>query len=84
MVPITNYDMSWGDNYSGGVLLNGPSGPGLPWEVYPPGSQPGRPQIGWNGYWGTNYGGANGITPGAGSLRGFADYSTGQVVRIAR
>jgi prepilin-type N-terminal cleavage/methylation domain-containing protein/prepilin-type processing-associated H-X9-DG protein len=83
VVPVTNYDMSWGDNYSGGVLLNGPSGPGLPWEVFPPGSQPGRPQIGWNGYWGTNYGGANGTTPGAGSLRGFADYSTGQVVTIA-
>ncbi|MGE3820893.1 MAG: DUF1559 domain-containing protein [Isosphaeraceae bacterium] len=78
-VPIINYAMSWGDNYAGGSL-NG----GLPWET-PPNAvpPPGQPRIGYHGYWGTNRGLPGGFTLGTGTLRGFADYSTMQVVPIA-
>jgi len=78
-VPITNYAMSWGDNYAGGPL-NG----GLPWET-PPMAQPlpGQARIGYHGYWGTNRGLPDGFTIGAGVMRGFADYSTMQVASIA-
>jgi prepilin-type N-terminal cleavage/methylation domain-containing protein/prepilin-type processing-associated H-X9-DG protein len=80
-VPIIDYAMSWGDNYAGGPLDNGH----LPWETnwklttLPPGT----PRIGYHGYWGTRRGLPDGFTLGAGTLRGFADYSTMQVVTIA-
>jgi len=70
-VPVSNYAMSWGDNYAGADL-----GSNLPWEtpvgVTPP---PGQPKIGWTGYWGTRKNG--------GSLRGFADYSTMQIATMS-
>jgi len=83
IVPIIDYAMSWGDNYAGGSL-----GSNLPWETYvgvPNGGgtvNPLQPRIGWNGYWGTRWG-IKGSGDPSGTLRGFADYSTMQVVSIA-
>ena len=68
--PVSNYAGSFGDNYCGGVLCNN-----LPWETPWNGNPPpGQPRIGYNGYWGTNFGLPDGFTPGAGSMRGFFDY----------
>jgi prepilin-type N-terminal cleavage/methylation domain-containing protein/prepilin-type processing-associated H-X9-DG protein len=78
MAAVSNYAGSFGDNYCGGTL-NG----GLPWET-PPGTSPppGKPRIGWDGYWGTSN-----VLPVDGSrggrLRGFFDYQTLQVATIA-
>jgi prepilin-type N-terminal cleavage/methylation domain-containing protein/prepilin-type processing-associated H-X9-DG protein len=66
--PVSNYAGSFGDNYCGGPL-NG----GLPWETYPAPAA-GRAKIGWDGYWGTNYGQPGGFTAGTGVMRGFFDY----------
>jgi len=81
IVPVTNYAMSWGDNYAGGPLMGG-----LPWEtpwqttVLPPG----QARIGYHGYWGTRWGLPTGKAPNAtGTLRGFADYSTMQIATIS-
>jgi len=66
LVPVTNYLMSFGDNYA--VLpLSGAN----PWET----AAGSNPQIGYNGFWGTNNAG--------GSMRGFSDYTTGGVATIA-
>jgi prepilin-type processing-associated H-X9-DG protein len=83
VVPVANYQGSFGDNYAGGIL-NG----GLPWET-PPLVQntalpPGQPRRGWHGYWGTDRGWPDGWTRGGGSLRGFFDYTTIQSVTIAK
>ncbi len=68
--PVSNYAGSFGDNYCGGVLCNN-----LPWETPWNGSPaPGMRRIGWNGYWGTDFGPPNGFTPGSGIMRGFFDY----------
>jgi len=79
VVPVTNYAMSWGDNYAGGSLMGG-----LPWETNPnlASTPPGVPRIGYHGYWGTKYG-PPGNTLGNGALRGFADYATMQIATIA-
>jgi prepilin-type N-terminal cleavage/methylation domain-containing protein/prepilin-type processing-associated H-X9-DG protein len=66
--PVSNYAGSFGDNYCGGPL-NG----GLPWETYPAPTG-GRAKIGWDGYWGTNFGQPGGFTAGTGVMRGFFDY----------
>jgi prepilin-type N-terminal cleavage/methylation domain-containing protein/prepilin-type processing-associated H-X9-DG protein len=79
IVPVIDYAMSWGDNYAGGPLDNGH----LPWErPWPPTNLvPGQPRIGYYGYWGTKW---MPFSPNTGgTLRGFADYSTMQVVTIA-
>jgi prepilin-type N-terminal cleavage/methylation domain-containing protein/prepilin-type processing-associated H-X9-DG protein len=70
-IPVSNYAGSFGDNYCGGVL----AGTNLPWET-PFSGNPvnGLPRIGWNGYWGTSFGGASGFVKGAGAMRGFFDY----------
>ena len=72
--PVANYAGSHGDNYNAGALHQ--SAGGLPWET--PWTvttlPPGVPRIGWNGYWGTNFGPPDGFTPGGGILRGFFDY----------
>ena len=70
-VPVSNYAGSFGDNYCGGVLCGN-----LPWETPWDGNPPaGRPRIGWNGYWGTNYGLPTGFSPtSSGTMRGFFDY----------
>jgi len=68
--PVSNYAGSFGDNYCGGVLCNN-----LPWETPWNGNPaPGVARIGYNGYWGTNFGLPDGFTKGAGSMRGFFDY----------
>jgi prepilin-type N-terminal cleavage/methylation domain-containing protein/prepilin-type processing-associated H-X9-DG protein len=68
--PVSNYAGSFGDNYCGGVLCGN-----LPWETPWNGNPPlGQPRIGWNGYWGTNFGPPSGFTSGAGVMRGFFDY----------
>jgi prepilin-type N-terminal cleavage/methylation domain-containing protein/prepilin-type processing-associated H-X9-DG protein len=78
VVPVSSYAGSFGDNYCGGPLCGG-----LPWEtfrspaVYPPGFA----RIGWDGYWGTQFDSA--FNPTGGSLRGFFDYRSEQIVRIA-
>src|SRR5262249_36330728 len=82
--PVCNYAGSFGDNYCGGPLLNGPGGPGLPWETFPvPATLPvGFIRIGWDGFWGTSFG-ADTSGPHTGKLRGFFDYTTEQTVTIA-
>jgi prepilin-type N-terminal cleavage/methylation domain-containing protein/prepilin-type processing-associated H-X9-DG protein len=68
--PVSNYAGSFGDNYCGGVLCNN-----LPWETPWNGNPPaGQNRIGFNGYWGTNFGLPDGFTAGAGVMRGFFDY----------
>ena len=72
-VAVSNFAGSFGDNYCGGSLVGGS---GLPWETYPAtAAVPGRPRIGYDGYWGTNN--------NSGTLRGFFDYITLQTVQIA-
>ena len=62
-ITVSNYSGSFGDNYCGGILAGG----GLPWETpYNVTPLPGQPRIGWNGYWGTNFGGATGFVAGQG------------------
>jgi prepilin-type N-terminal cleavage/methylation domain-containing protein/prepilin-type processing-associated H-X9-DG protein len=79
MVLVSNYAGSFGDNYCGGPLVGG-----LPWVTYPGTNLlPGQSRIGWLGYWGTTYGDAPNFTRGGGSLRGFFDYETLQVVKMA-
>ncbi len=81
-VPTTNYNMSYGDNY---LVL--PLGCTNPWENANPngtGTPPaGFVQRGWNGFWGTtnviNYAGGG----GNGTMRGFADYRSGQTAAVA-
>jgi len=70
-ITVANYAGSFGDNYCGGVL----AGTNLPWETPFNGNPlPGQPRIGWNGYWGTSFGGTSGFVQGAGTMRGYFDY----------
>lgn len=75
-VPVTNYNMSFGDNYA--VLpLSGQN----PWETPLPVPAGVFIRIGYNGFWGTTgvikYGGETG------GMRGFADYRTMNVTNMA-
>ena len=84
VIAIANYSGSFGDNFAGGPLCGGC----LPWETWPGTNLlAGAPRIGWNGFWGTVYD-QNLALPGTsgylgGNLRGFFDYRTLQVVKIA-
>jgi prepilin-type N-terminal cleavage/methylation domain-containing protein len=79
-VPVSNYAGSFGDNLAIGTLTAGAN----PWETTPCGLPTGgQPLIGYIGFWGTTYGCTTASTTG-GSLRGFFDYRTGQVVNAAR
>ncbi len=85
MCAVSNYAGSFGDNYCIGATTP----PGGPWET-PCGTDPlpGTPRIGWDGFWGTiapAVGTRSGCQPRVtrGQLRGFFDYASGQVVRIA-
>jgi prepilin-type N-terminal cleavage/methylation domain-containing protein/prepilin-type processing-associated H-X9-DG protein len=74
-VPSTNYFYSFGDNYAL-LPLSGPN----PWESYlGAGPVAGQVQRGFPGYWGTTHA----YMAQAGIMRGFSDYSTGQVAPIA-
>ena len=87
MVPVSNYLVSFGDNYCIGALdarRDLPDGDAL--HRSGP-TVPGQPRIGWPGYQGTyadinaNLPPATGATPG--TLRGMFDCTTNQSVRIA-
>ena len=70
-VHITNYNISFGDNYAiGGLTNNGVN----PWESPCTGSVP---QIGQPGFWGTTFDCTLSNQNGGGQMRGFADYRTG-------
>jgi len=75
-VPTTNYNMSYGDNYA-----MGPLGCPNPWEDPLPLPAGVIQRRGYNGFWGTTnvivYGGE------VGSMRGFADYRSGQTASVA-
>ncbi len=71
-VPVTNYMMSFGDNFAINTILSANS----PWETPVGATLPlGVNQIGFNGFWGTMNNG--------GSMRGFADYRDGQTASMA-
>jgi prepilin-type N-terminal cleavage/methylation domain-containing protein/prepilin-type processing-associated H-X9-DG protein len=73
-ITVSNYAGSFGDNYCGGPLA-GTGGAGLPWESnWLTGPPLGQPRIGWNGYWGTQFGPPDGFTKGGGMMRGIFDY----------
>jgi prepilin-type N-terminal cleavage/methylation domain-containing protein/prepilin-type processing-associated H-X9-DG protein len=80
-VPVTNYNMSFGDNYSVLPLCTGQANP---FET-PPFTTPqvGLFRRGWNGFWGTTgvITQVGGVTE-QGTMRGFADYRTGQVASV--
>ncbi len=71
LVPVSNYLMSFGDNYAVYPLVGA-----NPWETAGTATPP-NPQIGWNGFWGTNN------PSGSGTMRGFSDYATGGIATIA-
>ena len=76
-VPVTNYYMSFGDNYAIGNLTPTAN----PWETpYGTTAVPPNPQIGHNAYWGRS---TNGVDGTSGRMRGFSDYFDGQVASIA-
>jgi prepilin-type N-terminal cleavage/methylation domain-containing protein/prepilin-type processing-associated H-X9-DG protein len=87
MVAVTDYGVSFGDNYCIGALNPGVTFPTeTPYTLWP--NPPGYPRIGWPGYQGT-YADINGLLgPNSGmgapgSLRGMFDVNNGQTVRLA-
>ncbi|WZP00917.1 DUF1559 domain-containing protein [Isosphaeraceae bacterium EP7] len=71
LVPVSNYLMSFGDNYAIETLV----GTTNPWETPNASSAGVNPRIGYNGWWGTSN--------NSGSMRGFSDYSTGGIASLA-
>ena len=84
MVPVSNYLVSFGDNYCIGGLTPGATFPTeTPYTLWP--NPPGYARIGWPGYQGT-FADINAQLPpvaAPGTLRGMFDVSTNQVVSIA-
>jgi prepilin-type N-terminal cleavage/methylation domain-containing protein/prepilin-type processing-associated H-X9-DG protein len=84
MVPVSNYLVSFGDNYCIGALTMGATFPTeTPYTLWP--NPPGLARIGWPGYQGT-YADINANLPPTGtpgSLRGMFDVATNQSVTIA-
>jgi len=76
-VPITNYMMSFGDNYAIGNLTSTQN----PWET-PPGTVA-NPKIGFAGFWGTTASDTDTGSGKGGQMRGFADYRDGQTATMA-
>ena len=80
-VPVTNYMMSFGDNYAILGVSNCPN----PWELGPP-FPTGVPRRGYDGFWGTSNLTANGMSGyivfDQGVMRGFSDYRTRGVATI--
>ncbi|MGP0069260.1 MAG: DUF1559 domain-containing protein [Isosphaeraceae bacterium] len=71
-VPVTNYNMSFGDNYAVLPLCGGV----VPFETQPVTTVvPGLFRRGWDGFWGTN-GSVISLAGGTGTMRGFSDYRT--------
>lgn len=79
-VPVSNYAGSFGDNY----CIGGLTGTGGPWETPTNVTTlpPGQTRIGFAGFWGTTFNLDLSSSTG-GSLRGFFDYRTLQVVKLA-
>jgi prepilin-type N-terminal cleavage/methylation domain-containing protein/prepilin-type processing-associated H-X9-DG protein len=76
-VPVTNYNMSFGDNYAVLPLCGGT----VPFETgYVATPVAGYIQRGFDGFWGTN--GTVISLSGSGTMRGFSDYRTGQTASI--
>jgi prepilin-type N-terminal cleavage/methylation domain-containing protein/prepilin-type processing-associated H-X9-DG protein len=84
LVAVSDYGVSFGDNYCIGALNPGVTFPTeTPYTLWP--NPPGYQRIGWPGYQGT-YADINGNLPptGApGSLRGMFDVNNGQTVKLA-
>jgi prepilin-type N-terminal cleavage/methylation domain-containing protein/prepilin-type processing-associated H-X9-DG protein len=84
-VPVSDYGVSFGDNYCIGALNPGVTFPTeTPYTLWP--NPPGYPRIGWPGYQGT-YADINGNLPPAqgaapGALRGMFDVNNGQTVTL--
>jgi len=74
LVPVTNYNMSHGDNYTALPLIGN-----NPWETPSPPPPGTVVRIGWQQLWGTK---GPDFAPPAGDpavgMRGFSDYRTGQ------
>jgi prepilin-type N-terminal cleavage/methylation domain-containing protein/prepilin-type processing-associated H-X9-DG protein len=79
-VPVSDYLVSYGDNYASGYLTSVIFPTESDWHNFPP--QPGQPWIGWPGEQGTMLS-ASGAVGGPGSLRGMFDVNDGQTVRLA-
>ena len=83
MVPVSDYLVSYGDNYASGCNTMGVIFPTeSDYRLFPP--APGQPWIGWPGEQGTmlNVLTCTAISP-AGSLRGMFDVNDGQTVTLA-
>jgi prepilin-type N-terminal cleavage/methylation domain-containing protein/prepilin-type processing-associated H-X9-DG protein len=84
LVAVSDYGVSFGDNYCIGALNMGVFFPTeTPYTTWPP--VPGQPRVGWPGYQGT-YADINGMLPPVGApgmLRGMFDVNNGQTVTLA-
>jgi prepilin-type N-terminal cleavage/methylation domain-containing protein/prepilin-type processing-associated H-X9-DG protein len=77
-IPVTNYQASFGDNFSG---VNCCTPWETPWTTVLP---PGQARIGYPGFWGSTWGPPqSGLAPMGGSLRGMFDVYTQQVIDLA-
>ena len=84
MVPVSNYLVSFGDNYCIGALTMGATFPTeTPYTLWP--NPPGLARIGWPGYQGTIADINANLPPTGtpGSLRGMFDVATNQTVSLA-
>ena len=83
MVAVSDYGVSFGDNYCWGPLPGGPYVTETPPSLWP--NPAGYPRIGWPGYQGTyaDIGGNLPPTAAPGALRGMFDVNNGQTVRLS-
>jgi prepilin-type N-terminal cleavage/methylation domain-containing protein/prepilin-type processing-associated H-X9-DG protein len=82
MVPVSDYLVSYGDNYGSGANTPGVIFPTeSDYRLFPP--APGQPWIGWPGEQGTLLSATNQVGGAAGALRGMFDVNDGQTVTLA-
>ena len=82
MVPVSDYLVSYGDNYGSGCNTSVIFPTESDWHNFPP--APGQPWVGWPGEQGTMLNAGCGVGgPTAGTLRGMFDVNDGQTVRLA-
>jgi prepilin-type N-terminal cleavage/methylation domain-containing protein/prepilin-type processing-associated H-X9-DG protein len=79
MVPVSDYLVSYGDNYASGYLTSVIFPTESDWHNFPP--KPGQPWIGWPGEQGTLNSASGSF--GGGALRGMFDVNDGQTVTLA-
>jgi len=78
-VTVTNYMMSFGDNYALWPLSGA-----NPWETDPTATLvPPAVKRGWDGFWGTTSGNGGTAANTGGKMRAFADYRDGQTTNVA-